>query len=91
MSLGKKDIAKDISAKALISYSDSLQTLESFLQIIVANSKKNTVKIANFGTFYMHSSPKRLGRNPKTKEEYFIPARKTLKFKPSNSSKQTIN
>ena len=40
MSLGKKDIAKDISAKALISYSDSLQTLESFLQIIVANSKK---------------------------------------------------
>ncbi|MBC8476354.1 MAG: HU family DNA-binding protein, partial [Gammaproteobacteria bacterium] len=37
------------------------------------------------------NSPKRIGRNPKTKEEYEIRARKKLSFKASNKIKSLLN
>ena len=49
------------------------------------------VKISNFGTFYEHTSPKRIGRNPKTKEEFIIKKRKKLAFKSSSFVKKSLN
>ena len=60
-----------------MSKSDSKDLLESFLDFIKKNSS-NSVKILNFGTFYNHKSPKRIGRNPKTKEEFIISKREKL-------------
>ena len=70
--------------------SDSKAILESFLKIIKSNKSK-IVKISNFGSFYTHESPKRMGRNPKTKKEYVIPKRKKLVFKASNNLKNILN
>tara|TARA_B100000963_G_scaffold239632_1_gene209622 strand:- start:1343 stop:1618 length:276 start_codon:yes stop_codon:yes gene_type:complete len=91
MSLGKKDIAYNISSKAQLPLSTSKSLLESLIGKITASSKKHTVKIPNFGTFYMHTSPQRLGRNPLTKEEFLISKRQKLKFKPSNNTKSLLN
>ena len=91
MSLGKKDIAKNISSKVQISEKVSKKFLESFLIQVKKNSKKHSVKISNFGTFMYHYSPKRLGRNPITKEEYVINPRQKLSFKPSGKIKNLIN
>ena len=90
MSLGKKDIVNNISSEAFLSKSECKSFLESFLNIIKNNSSKN-IKISNFGTFYTHQSPKRLGRNPKTKKEFIIPKRKKLVFKASNIIKNNLN
>ena len=70
--------------------SDSKAILESFLEIIKSNTSK-IVKISNFGSFYTHQSPKRMGRNPKNKKEYVIPKRKKLVFKASNNLKNILN
>ena len=70
--------------------SDSKAILESFLKIIKSNKSK-IVKISNFGSFYTHESPKRMGRNPKTKKEYVIPKRKKLVFKASTNLKNILN
>ena len=90
MSLGKKDIVNNISSETFLFKSISKKILESFFQKI-KDKKYKKVKISNFGTFYIHESPKRIGRNPKTKEEFLIPKRKKLAFKPSSSIKNDLN
>jgi len=87
---GKKDIVKNISSKALISSKSSSLVLEVFLSFIKDN-KSHSVKISKFGTFFLHKSPPRLGRNPKTKEEFKIPASEKLSFKASNKVKSILN
>ena len=90
MGFGKKNIVKNISSKALISSKSSSLVLEAFLSFIKQN-KKHRIKISKFGTYYLHKSPARKGRNPKTKEEFKIPASEKLSFKASNKVKSILN
>jgi nucleoid DNA-binding protein len=90
LSLGKKDIVKNISSEAFLNRAESKAILESLLKIIKSNTSK-IIKISNFGSFYTHQSPKRMGRNPKTKKEYVIPKRKKLVFKASTNLKNILN
>jgi nucleoid DNA-binding protein len=90
MGFGKKDIAKNISSKALISSESSSLVLEAFLSFIKQN-KRHKIKVAKFGTYYLHESPARIGRNPKTNEEYVIQPFKRLSFKASNKIKSILN
>jgi integration host factor subunit alpha len=91
MSLGKKDISKNISIKARISAQTSYDILNSFLFLVKNNSLNKTVKISQFGSFSMKSTPSRVGRNPKTKESYVINARTKLTLKIANKVKNTLN
>jgi integration host factor subunit alpha len=91
MSFGKKDIILNISSKALISKDDSKKFFTKFLNLVASKSKSRIVKISNFGTFYTKNTPQRLGRNPKTKEEFVISKRSKLFFKPSNKIRSVIN
>ena len=90
MGFGKKDIVKNISSKALFSSKTSSLVLEVFLSFIKQN-RRHQIKISKFGTFYSHKSPVRIGRNPKTKEEFKILAAEKLAFKASNKVKSTLN
>ena len=91
MSFGKKDICNNISSKAHISVDKSKEFLQKFLFIISAKSKSRNVKISKFGTFLYKNMPERLGRNPKTREEFLITKRSKLSFKPSNKIRSIIN
>ena len=91
MSFGKKDICINISSKALIPKDKSKEFLTNFLNLVTSKSKSRIVKISNFGTFYTKNTPQRLGRNPKTKEEFIISKRSKLFFKPSNKIRSIIN
>jgi len=87
----KNDIANNVSKKSLISTSEAKNILESFLSIIKYSSKSRPVKLSSFGTFSFKKTPKRLGRNPKTKDSYIIPELNKLNFKPSNKIKENLN
>jgi integration host factor subunit alpha len=91
MSFGKKDICINISSKALIPKDKSKDFFEAFLNLVSSKSKSKVIKISNFGTFYCKNTPQRLGRNPKTKEEFIITKRSKLFFKPSNKIRSIIN
>lgn len=91
MSIKKSDIAKQISLEISINNSLSTDFLNSFINIIKSRISSSKVKIANFGTYTSAISPKRLGRNPKTGEEYIIPKRKKLKFIVSKNVKEKLN
>ena len=70
MSLTKRDIAKNISLSSTLTLLESSKLLDKFIQKIIVSSKKSNLKLSNFGTFSYKLTPKRVGRNPKTKEEY---------------------
>tara|TARA_B000000532_G_scaffold221567_1_gene196655 strand:+ start:1575 stop:1847 length:273 start_codon:yes stop_codon:yes gene_type:complete len=90
LSLGKKDIVNNIFSEAFLSKSDAKNFLESFLGFIKNNRSRN-IKISNFGTFSNHKSPRRIGRNPKTKQEFIIPKREKLIFKASSVVRNILN
>jgi len=91
MNFNKINIIKNISKKSLVSSGDAKSILESFLSLIKNKSKSRLVKLAGFGSFNFKKTPKRLGRNPKTKDSYIIPQLNKLNFKPSNKIKENIN
>ena len=91
MSLGKKDIAKNVSSKAQISNSISLDLVGHFFKTIKLNSNYNIVKLSNFGSFEKRVTPQRVGRNPKTKQEFLISKRSKLFFKASSRVKSILN
>ena len=62
-----------------------------FESLIVELIKLNKIKISSFGTFEVVDKKERMGRNPKTKVEAKIVARKVVKFKPSNAFKEKLN
>ena len=64
---------------------------EFFNSLALELVKSNKVKISSFGTFEVINKKERIGRNPKTKIEAKISARKIVKFKPSISFKNKLN
>ncbi len=49
------------------------------------------VNIMGFGKFRLRDKKERLGRNPKTRKEYAIKARRVLTFKPSRELRENVN
>jgi integration host factor subunit alpha len=91
MSLGKVDIVNNISAKTGLSKIKSSIFLEEFIKILKTSFDDKNVKLSKFGTFYKRLSPQRIGRNPKTKKEFIITKRSSIRFSLSNSIKDYLN
>jgi len=91
MNLTKASIAKEISKNTSINFIDSKMLLDSFINAIKSNSTTKKVKISNFGTFKYISTPKRIGRNPKTKETHIISKSQKLSFLSSNYLRKALN
>ena len=91
MSINKNNITRSISKASSLSHEESYDLLESFLNLIKKQSRINIIKLSSFGVFSFKKTPKRIGRNPKTKDSYIIPKLNKLNFKPSNKIKEKIN
>ncbi|MFL2726093.1 MAG: HU family DNA-binding protein [Gammaproteobacteria bacterium] len=91
MSYTKSDIAKNIADRTSLPNQKAKQLLDKFIQVVVSGSKKQQVKISGFGTFIRKETPSRIGRNPKTGEEFEISKRTKLNLILSNKIKEKIN
>ena len=91
MTITKRKIAKNIAKNVQINESESLAIANSFFEIIKSNLSKNIVKISGFGSFHRTITVQRIGRNPKTKEEFTIPSVSKPIFKASAASKGVFN
>ncbi len=90
LSVSKKKLAVNISNKLELPINLSSDVVNNFFEFIKKNYKDN-INIHKFGTFSFKTSPKRMGRNPKTLEEFEIKARTKLSFKASEEIKGNIN
>ena len=92
INLTKKEIINSIYMQIGFSKKISESLLEDIFQILIKNIiSEKKVKITKFGTFVLRKKNKRMGRNPKTKEEKIISERNVVLFKPSNELKKYIN
>jgi integration host factor subunit alpha len=83
--LTRQGIADAVQSQCGLSQNDSVQlvndTIEHITQALLA---KKSVKISGFGVFSVKYKKERPGRNPKTGEPMPIPARHSIRFKPSD-------
>ena len=88
----RKDLANKIYQNLGFSKNFSSNLIDDFFEVFILNLiKSNKVKISSFGTFEISEKRERIGRNPKTKVQTKITARKIVKFKPSDILKSKIN
>ena len=88
----RDDISEYINSEFGLSKNDCNDIVNVIIeQIILGLIENSIVKIHNFGTFKLRNKNQRIGRNPKTKEEVMIMARKVISFIPSQNLLQKIN
>ena len=86
--LQKKNIIKELSIKTGFSNKFAKKLIADLLEILILNIKSGHLNLKNVGTFNIIKKKKRIGRNPKTKEEFIITSRKTISF---TCSKKILN
>ena len=91
INLTKKDLVNNIYMQLGFSKKISENLIDDFFSLIIENIINQKLKISKFGTFSIRYKKSRIGRNPKTKEEKKISARKVILFKPSKEFKEYIN
>ena len=90
--LTRKNLRDKIFQNLGFSKNFSNNIVDSFFSSLVSElTKENMIKISSFGTFKVINKRERIGRNPKTKIETKISARKVVTFSPSLSIKNKIN
>ncbi|MCQ2285777.1 MAG: HU family DNA-binding protein [Bacteroidales bacterium] len=80
--MNKAELISAIAEKANLSKVNAKSALEALLATTAETLKKgDKVALIGFGTFSVTERAARKGRNPKTKQEITIPAKKVVKFK----------
>lgn len=87
----KQDLIRMMMTELGYSRRDSMELIDKTLDIIKNTLLKGeSVKIAGFGSFVVRAKKKRIGRNPKTKQEFEIKERSTIVFKPATTLRKEL-
>ena len=88
----KTELVEEVSRNADLSKKDSEVIVQAVLDSIVESLKTGEkVELRGFGSFRLRERASREGRNPKTGEKVFVPAKKVPYFKPGKELKELIN
>lgn len=89
----KDDFAKKIKKTLnLSSQPIARDVVTKFFEVMYEVLKSGeTILIRNVGKLYVIERPPKKFRNPKTGETIEVPARKFLRFKPSDNIKKAVN
>ena len=90
--ISREEIADAMKNEFGFNRKQCLDIVNDIIDIIIEGLQYDKkVKIHNFGTFNMNNKKSRVGRNPKTKEEYNITSRNVITFKASKILLKNIN
>ena len=87
----KEDLTKHISNKIGFSNLYSKKIVEDLILIFKNTIKNNNLNLTNIGSFKLISKKERVGRNPKTKENFKISSRRSISFKVSKNLINILN
>ncbi|MBU4068936.1 MAG: integration host factor subunit alpha [Proteobacteria bacterium] len=92
MTLTKADIVETIRVKNGFSRNQSVETLETLLEIIKRTLESGEdVLLSGFGKFCVRLKKERKGRNPATGEDMMLKPRKVATFRCSSKLRDQIN
>tara|TARA_B100000989_G_scaffold173440_1_gene130061 strand:+ start:1245 stop:1550 length:306 start_codon:yes stop_codon:yes gene_type:complete len=90
--ISRDEIAETIKSEFGFNRKLCLDIVNDIIEIIIEGlQSEKQVKIHNFGTFKLNNKASRIGRNPKTKEEFNISRRNVITFKASKVLLKYIN
>ena len=87
----KYNFSKNISDKNGFPISLSRKIVDDLFVIFIEMIKNNDLVLKNIGTFKLSKKNERIGRNPKTKEEFLISKRKSIRFIVSKNLTKVLN
>ena len=87
----KIDLVKDLSLKTGYSQNYSKKIVDDLIDIFIQNIKSGNLNLKNIGSFNLINKKERVGRNPKTKEEFIITSRISLSFTTSKKIIDALN
>ena len=89
--LTRADLSEAIYSEIGIYKVESSQIVDQiFEEMILDLIDGKSVKLSSFGSFMVRQKNERIGRNPKTKEEAVIDARRVVVFRASKELKNKI-
>lgn len=91
MTMTKNELVQIVLEHSELKRPDASKFVEDFFTIMRNGLEDGEdVKIPGFGNFMLRTKNPRIGRNPKTGQEYPIAARRVVTFRPSNILKLAI-
>ena len=88
----KAELVDEVSRNSDLNKKDAEVIVQTVLDSIVDSLKVGEkVELRGFGSFRLRSRAARQGRNPKTGEKVFVPAKRVPYFKPGKELKALIN
>jgi integration host factor subunit alpha len=92
MTLTKADIIDKLYTSTELSKARSSELIEALLEIIKQTLEQGEdVLISGFGKFYVKEKNARRGRNPHTREDLMLDARRVVTFRCSGVLRDKIN
>tara|TARA_Y100000591_G_C21500129_1_gene529509 strand:- start:329 stop:616 length:288 start_codon:yes stop_codon:yes gene_type:complete len=87
----KEGISKELSKKTGYSFLFAKKLVKDLIEVLCFQVEKNNLNLKNIGSFNLIEKKSRIGRNPKTKEEFMIEKRRSISFKPSKNLIKNLN
>ena len=89
--LTKNDIVRTLAEKYELEIASTRRVVQGTLDMMLESLLRgDKVELRNFGVFEVIQRKGRIARNPKSKQEVFIPERKVVKFKPGKVMEDKI-
>lgn len=91
--MNKTQLIDKIAEKSGLTKADSKKALDAFIEATaeaLKNPQDGKVALVGFGVFSVSERGERKGRNPQTKQEIIIPAKKVVKFKAGSELEENL-
>lgn len=90
--INRPELVAAVSEKAGIAKKDAEKAVKAVFETISEQlTQGNKVQIVGHGTYEVKDRAERTGRNPQTKEEIIIPAKKAPVFSAGKALKEAVN
>ncbi|HLV02711.1 MAG TPA: integration host factor subunit beta [Acidobacteriota bacterium] len=88
----KAELVDEVARNSELSKKDAEVIVQTVLDSIIESLQGgDKVELRGFGSFRLRERASRQGRNPKTGEKVYVPAKKVPYFKPGKELKELIN
>ena len=92
MNVTKKDLSAILKKELKLSVNTSDSLIDEFFKVIKTTLKSHkNLKLSGFGSFETFTTKERVGRNPKTMENFKIPSQSKIRFSPTSKAKNFLN
>ena len=92
MNLTKKHMSEILKKELNISVDISDSFVDEFFQAIKMTLRsQKSLKLSGFGSFEIYVTKERIGRNPKSMENFRIPSQNKVRFSSTSKAKYFLN